>query len=550
MRRRYAFEAEELAPEVKAQLEKVEDVVEDKCSTPDACNKMLEKIDAETEKFNGALKDMAGAAKDCKDGKCDKAEMAAQISPKMAELKEVAKSIGVASEGENLTEDELKKAKAYLEGAKEIVEAKLDEVDSESGKEEPKDNPDEEGDEKGDHEEPDGDEEEAEEAFYYEDAEELDNANEAYLDSLDYALESFCFEAAMEGSTVDSVVATIKKTIAIFRGPRKEMKAAAKKHDYATAADKAKECASVADDLISELNGLDQSVSGAVLVDLALMIIACFGVGMAFKGMSAAAGAIGGAVGKAGGYAKGAAGAKAGAKALGKEMAEIGGAEYGKDVAKNAIREAGAAGAKAGAEHGAAIAKNPLAAAGRKAGGAVGTVVGAVSGKKETARVGKALADAMTGDELKETAALAGKQQAERIASAAASKGAKAGIAAQKGIKGATMAAGAGGVAIAVAKPNVVKVLENRKAMKADGTVEKAKLQPNDFNALISAMKLDARKLKEHYLKLAAQYEKMASAASESDASGMDFDSFIAACESIAGETFSRESSNAPYLFD
>lgn len=229
MRRRYAFEAEELAPEVKAQLEKVEDVVEDKCSTPDACNKMLDKIDAETEKFNCALKDMAGAAKDCKDGKCDKAEMAAQISPKMAQLKEVAKSIGVASEGENLTEDELKKAKAYLEGAKEIVEAKLDEVGSDSGKEEPKENPDEEGDEKGDHEEPDGDEVEGDESWIFGN-ESMSITDPAFESAMgDAALEAF---VAMEGYNYEQRE-EYKKNLNAAKAKVKEAKAAAKRGDEA-----------------------------------------------------------------------------------------------------------------------------------------------------------------------------------------------------------------------------------------------------------------------------------------------------------------------------
>ena len=140
MRRTYAFEAEGVSEEVKSQLEKVEDVVEDKCATPEACDKMIDKIDAEKDKFNGALKDMAAAAKDCKDGNCTKSEMAAAITPKMAELKEVAKSIGVASEGEALTEGELKDAKAYLDGAKEIVEAKKDELEN-GGSEEKADEP-------------------------------------------------------------------------------------------------------------------------------------------------------------------------------------------------------------------------------------------------------------------------------------------------------------------------------------------------------------------------------------------------------------------------
>ena len=128
MRRVYAFEAEGVSEEVKSQLEKVEDVVEEKCTSEEACDKMLDKISDEKEKFNDALQTMADAAKDCKDGKCDKAEMAEKITPKMAELKEVAKSIGVASEGETLTEAEVKDARDYLNGVEEIVEAKKAEV--------------------------------------------------------------------------------------------------------------------------------------------------------------------------------------------------------------------------------------------------------------------------------------------------------------------------------------------------------------------------------------------------------------------------------------
>lgn len=129
MRRYYAFESEDLSSTVKTQLEKVEDVVDSKCNTAAACDKMLDKIESEQEKFNGCLQDMADAAKDCENGVCDKNEMAAQITPKMAELKEVAKSIGVASESDSLTETELQDAKDYLEGAKEIVETKKEELD-------------------------------------------------------------------------------------------------------------------------------------------------------------------------------------------------------------------------------------------------------------------------------------------------------------------------------------------------------------------------------------------------------------------------------------
>ena len=230
MRRRYAFEAEGLSEEVKSQLEKVEDVVDEKCKTPEDCNKILDKIGAEEEKFNSALKDMADAAKDCKDGKCDKAEMAAKISPKMAELKEVAKNIGVATEGDALCEKELQDAKKYLEGAKEIVESKLDEV----GGEEPKaeDKKDGEPEEKP-AEEPkaEDDEEEipADESFFA-DIRALEGYTMTDLASCETAIECAMFdcEVAMEGYNWDKrkeYNAKMKETKAKVKAAKQAAKA-------------------------------------------------------------------------------------------------------------------------------------------------------------------------------------------------------------------------------------------------------------------------------------------------------------------------------------
>lgn len=133
MRRFYAFEAEELSPAIKKQLEQVEDTVEEKCTTPAACDKVLDKIEKQEDKYNDALQTMADAAKDCQDGKCEKADMAKVVDEKMGDLKQVAKDIGVASEGDVPSEEELKDVKHYLEGAKEIVEAKKDELTEEDG---------------------------------------------------------------------------------------------------------------------------------------------------------------------------------------------------------------------------------------------------------------------------------------------------------------------------------------------------------------------------------------------------------------------------------
>ena len=254
MRRVYAFEAEGVSEEVKSQLEKVEDVVEEKCTSEEACDKMLDKISDEKEKFNDALQTMADAAKDCKDGKCDKAEMAEKITPKMAELKEVAKSIGVASEGETLTEAEVKDARDYLNGVEEIVEAKKAEVcDGEC---------EEKGEEPDDDDDDDDEDESADEAF---------TAFESYLDELDIAVESFTFDSAMEGANVDALKA-LKDALAKIRKASKEMRAAKKSKDFKGAAEKAREAAGYADELASACNNLPDSVSAAVLANIAVAL--------------------------------------------------------------------------------------------------------------------------------------------------------------------------------------------------------------------------------------------------------------------------------------
>lgn len=129
MRRNYAFESEGVSDAVQAQLEAVEDAVDEKCTTPEECDRVIDKIDGQTEKFNDALAAAKEKAQDCKDGKCDKAEMAKVIDDKMCCLKDMAKKIGVASEGDLPTEEDIKNVKDYLEGAKEIVETKKEELD-------------------------------------------------------------------------------------------------------------------------------------------------------------------------------------------------------------------------------------------------------------------------------------------------------------------------------------------------------------------------------------------------------------------------------------
>ena len=124
MKRTYAFEADASA-EVKDELEKVETVVDEKCESVEDCEKLEEKIEKVEDKFNDALQGMADAAKEGG----DKEELKEKIDPHMADLKEIAKDIGVATESEVVTDQELKDVKNYIEGAKEIVEAKKDELE-------------------------------------------------------------------------------------------------------------------------------------------------------------------------------------------------------------------------------------------------------------------------------------------------------------------------------------------------------------------------------------------------------------------------------------
>lgn len=408
MRRTYAFEAEGVSEEVKSQLEKVEDVVEDKCATPEACDKMIDKIDAEKDKFNGALKDMAAAAKDCKDGNCSKSEMAAAITPKMAELKEVAKSIGVASEGEALTEGELKDAKAYLDGAKEIVEAKKDELENgKSGEkaDEPKDD--------------DDDEAECEDGEC--DDEEDEEATESYLDDLDIATESAMLDLAMEGTNIDALKVR-KAHLADIRAAKKAMKAAAKAKDYKTAAAEARKAAEAANALANDISGLDQSAGSAAIVGIALAVAAL-----------AASVAIGGGVGAIKGNMN--------AAKVAKDLGNLGLNEMGqKTMAKGAFKTALKGGVKAGA------------AAGGAAAGAVGAAHGAAA---------------------------------------------------------------------------IAKVL---KPKGVEDTGDASKLQPNDLNALLSAIKIDAKNMAKKFTKKAEEYDKMASSATES----------MLADDSIAMEMFGK----------
>lgn len=260
LRRTYAFESD--CPEnVKGELEKVEAAVDEKCASAEDCDKWLAKIDDQAEKFDDALKSMANAAKDAKAGG-DQAAATASIKEAQADLKQVAKTIGVANESDSEYADrtEIEDAKAYLEGAREIVEAKKDEL-SDGGCEDG---------------ECDDDANEACEAWL-----------DAYSDALADALESEIYDGiAMEGATSDGAAIFWSKHKEL-NAMKKEMNAAAKSGDYKTAAAKARECANIGGEMESAINSLPQDLKSTVLVKIAVAV-----------GAALASAAVGGIVGR------------------------------------------------------------------------------------------------------------------------------------------------------------------------------------------------------------------------------------------------------------
>ena len=477
MRRHYAFESEELSSAVKDQLEKVEDAVDKKCTSVEACDKMLDKISAEQDKFNGCLKDMAGAAKDCKDGKCDSAEMAAKVSPKMAELKEVAKSIGVASEGETVTEDEVKAAKQYLEGAEEIVEAKKDELAGDDAS-----TPSSDGGATKDDSCEDGDCDDGED----EDFDDTDDvgtaASEAYLDSIDIAYESASFDIAMEGANIDAINA-LREGMKKVRAARKEMKHAAKVHDYKGAAAAARKAADAAKEISAKCDQIPPSAGSAALVAIGLALLALL------TGATIA--------GKPANIIRMAKATKAAGKA-----GELNAARTARDAVVNNYREA----AKAGYDM--------------------------MGGWGKQAAVDASAAA--------KTAAAAAKKEGKSAVRGVLAQGAK-----RSGIGGAKTAAAAGG---AIAVGTGASALSSFFSKKGSDT----KMNANDVNLLIKAIKIDAKRLADKYTKIANDYERT-DRGLESTLDSASFDGFIDACESLIisrGANANRDTGSAPYLFD
>lgn len=533
MRRRYAFEAEGVPEKVQTELEKLETSVDKNCDTPADCDKAIDKVDEQIDKFDGALSAMAGAAKDCKDGKCSQEEMGETIKASMTDLKNVAKTIGVANESDSevASEDEIQDAKAYLEGAKEILEAKKDELENGGSSEEGSSEEGDDGDEEASAEECD-----AIESF-------VDMCLESYLDDLDSAMESEIFDMAMEGTTSDAVSSFMQHKSQI-KSLKAEMKAAEKAGNFSEAASKAKEAAGVADQIITDINNLPaQSIGKAALVNIALAVAAMIA--------AAAVVASGGKLLKV---------AKGGAGKIGEALAKhapqklknkVAGAAAAREINKNAnvsdkaVKRAEKTGARmaqkdmntkmkgARADLGLGVGNKIKGAAG-KAAGAVGGVGNKISG--QASKIGQTITSHMVmapGAEKVYDAAnkVANSKVGKAVGTAAGAVGNAAGAAKKP--------AGAGVAAGAAATAGAVAFLKKKGAVDTDGNPVSSKLDGKDVNGVIALLKIDAKKLKQKYLDLAAMYEEAASNASSSSAT----ESFLDALEGfmINGNAASEE---------
>ena len=300
MRRHYAFEADNLTDNVRGQLERVEDAVDSKCRSVAACESMLARIEAEEDKFNGALESMVNTAKAAQSGAIDRATMASQIAPVSAELKEIAGNIGVATESVGVSQTELNDVRAYISGAKEIVESKLDELsratESDEG-DEPKDDKkdDDKKDDKGDDEKKDDkdskseDDDESEDDGD-EDEEEAEAADESYAAAIESCIDGAIVDAAMEGANVDAL-AVLKEHNGKLRALKKEFRSLKKAKDFKGAAAKAREIAQLCSDSKAKVDQIPASVGSAVIANVGMLLISAATTGLA--------GAAGGAIGSA-----------------------------------------------------------------------------------------------------------------------------------------------------------------------------------------------------------------------------------------------------------
>lgn len=111
-------------------LANVKKTIDKKCKTSEDCEDWLAKIKGEEEKFNTAIKNLQEATKKYQeDG--DKKALKATCKPILKNLKKTCNILSmkdISEDAGNITEDELKKLRDFLVGAKKIISDKAEEL--------------------------------------------------------------------------------------------------------------------------------------------------------------------------------------------------------------------------------------------------------------------------------------------------------------------------------------------------------------------------------------------------------------------------------------
>ena len=105
-----------------------------KLKTAEACDDLLAKLKTEEGKYNESLKGMKAAAQELAAGKIDKKELAAKIAPFAKELKNTCDIISlgqITEDKKNVTDDEIKKLRDFIVGAKKVIADRKAELEAE-----------------------------------------------------------------------------------------------------------------------------------------------------------------------------------------------------------------------------------------------------------------------------------------------------------------------------------------------------------------------------------------------------------------------------------
>lgn len=263
-------------------LEKASSNITSKCTTVTECDAMMETLKVEIQKFNDCLGTMSAAAKEFKNGAIAKEELSNKISPCLAELRQSCDILKIGDDtidnNGDVTDEDVANLSAFIAGVREIISKRRAELDTppaapENCSEEKKtDAPDQNARKEAKADESNT-EEMGENMNNDENIELLDPTLEsAYFDAdediREAAFESAFFDMALEGANIQAmnIAKDWRKNMKVAV---REFKAAKKEKDYKKAAEKAKECAELCSKGRDAIDKLPNSVSSAILGDLA-----------------------------------------------------------------------------------------------------------------------------------------------------------------------------------------------------------------------------------------------------------------------------------------